>query len=303
MLEEMFSETDGAVWSHVVVGFSKCNTHETTWRAKFEDKCTELQTLVKSVTRCTVDVPVLPLGGSELADAPCAGDAATELCNQCDVLWRTISDMGQLDTTRLRAHDGAQWVKLDDLVYQRDANTGAIWRNGVKLAVTTACVGGVVCGANFVLPALFLADEALIIGGAVYLKSRAVGGRAELKRQAAEQAGHWKSKMGQYLHTAKTDGVRGVAQDAIKDTACAVEAAATELGVTGALVAAVAATGAAAAGAAAIAAAAPMATVTGAAATVGAAGAVAITSAFGKSKAAAESKDAAESNAAAEMRS
>ena len=36
-----------------------------------------------------------------------------------------------------------------------------------------AFFGGVVCGANFVLPALWFADEALIIGSAVPPQSRA----------------------------------------------------------------------------------------------------------------------------------
>jgi len=69
MVEKKFASCGTSVWEHVVIGYSKCNAHETSWRGGLEKKKHEVQQLLKTeFESCMCDVPVIVLGGGESAD-------------------------------------------------------------------------------------------------------------------------------------------------------------------------------------------------------------------------------------------
>ena len=55
----------------MVVAYSKCNAHETSWRSGLAKKKKDLQAEIRSkVEMCDHDVPVIALGGGSIDPAP-----------------------------------------------------------------------------------------------------------------------------------------------------------------------------------------------------------------------------------------
>lgn len=59
------STQETSVWNNVVIAYSKCNEHESTWRAGLAQKKLSLQQLIREISGTSVEVPVFTLGGAE----------------------------------------------------------------------------------------------------------------------------------------------------------------------------------------------------------------------------------------------
>ena len=71
MIGEKFAKAEASCWKHVVVAYSKCNAHETSWRSGLAKKKKDLQAEIRSkVEMCDHDVPVIALGGGSIDPAP-----------------------------------------------------------------------------------------------------------------------------------------------------------------------------------------------------------------------------------------
>lgn len=175
MVDEKFAQAEGSVWEHVVVGYSKCNGHETSWRSGLETKKAVLQkALREKVPNCKVDVPVLALGGGEIEPPPPSHDEADGL----EMLWHFIAAAKPLDTSKLLPFEG-QDVKWQKLIDQKDeaeakAKAAIIY---VAILVKLAALVTVLFWRHAVLPAwlsllLFnlpgLYDELALVLGFVY---------------------------------------------------------------------------------------------------------------------------------------
>ena len=113
MVDEKFAKAGTSVWKHVVLGYSKCNNFETSWRSGLEGKKKSLQATIKEkIKGCDVDVPVLALGGGEIEPAPPSQDEHDGL----ERLWEFIDAAEGLDTAQLQPFEGAdvKWQKMID---------------------------------------------------------------------------------------------------------------------------------------------------------------------------------------------
>ena len=111
MVDEKFVKAGGSVWKHVVVGYSKCNTFETSWRSGLEGKKKALQqTIREKISGCDVDVPVLALGGGEIEPPPPSQDEHDGL----EKLWDFLAEADKLDTSQLQPFEGLdkKWEKM-----------------------------------------------------------------------------------------------------------------------------------------------------------------------------------------------
>jgi len=120
MVDEKFSKAGHSVWEHVVIGYSKCNAHETSWRSGLEGKRAALQKSIRDkVPGCSVDVPVVPLGGGEIEPPPPSQDEADGL----ERLWQFVEAAPPLDTSKLQPFEGAdvKWQKMIDAKDEAEA--------------------------------------------------------------------------------------------------------------------------------------------------------------------------------------
>merc|ERR1711879_351245 len=69
-IDQMFLESDGNVWDHVILAYSKCDTDSKGWRANLEKKIKDMQDeLKKKFSKCkNVAVPIVPLSSVEFDD-------------------------------------------------------------------------------------------------------------------------------------------------------------------------------------------------------------------------------------------
>jgi len=177
MVDEKFEKAgvNGSVWEHVVVAYSKCNSFETTWRGGLESKKRALQASIREkISGCSVDVPVLALGGGEIDPPPPSHDEADGL----EKLWEFISAAEPLDTTQLMPFEGAdvKWQKMIDQRDQAEARAKAaliyamvLFKLFVVLASLFwrhAMLPGWMSMLLFNFPGLI--DEVLIVGVFVY---------------------------------------------------------------------------------------------------------------------------------------
>lgn len=120
MLDEKFSAAaaDGNIWNHVAVAYSRCNHHDSTWKgdlsSKIGDLCREIR---RQIPNCTVDVPVLTLGGGYPLDDP---DARAADRRDFEKLWKLIQKAEPISTAELRPFDGADWAQFEEVVQRRD---------------------------------------------------------------------------------------------------------------------------------------------------------------------------------------
>jgi len=175
MVDEKFQKSGTSVWEHVIVGFSKCNGHETSWRSGLEAKRKALcKAIQEKVPNCKVDVPVVALGGGEIEPAPPSQDETDGL----EKLWEFIDSAEALDTSRLMPFEGPD-VKWEKLINERDeaaakAKAAAIY---VMVVIKVTSVLAVLAWRHLMLPSFLsllllnlpgLYDELLIVSGVVW---------------------------------------------------------------------------------------------------------------------------------------
>lgn len=127
-VDEKFAKAGRSVWENVVIGYSKCNAHETTWRSGLESKRAAIQkTLRDKIPSCKVDVPVLPLGGGEIEPAPPSQGEDDGM----EQLWQFVASATPIDTSNLQPFEGVD-VKWEKMVQAKDeaearAKAAVIW--------------------------------------------------------------------------------------------------------------------------------------------------------------------------------
>lgn len=175
MVDEKFSKAGTSVWRHVVVGYSKCNAHETTWRAGLEAKRKALREAIKAkVPNCDVDLPILVLGGGEIEPAPPSQDESSGV----EQLWQFVASRKKLDTSRLMPFEGVD-VKIQKLIEERDQAAAQAKAAIIYIAVVLklVCVLALLFWRHMMLPAWLsmlllnlpgLYDELAIVAGVVY---------------------------------------------------------------------------------------------------------------------------------------
>ena len=175
MVDEKFSKAGTSVWGHVVVGYSKCNAHESTWRAGLEAKHKALREAIKAkVPNCDVDLPILVLGGGEIEPAPPSQDESSGV----EQLWQFLANAPELDTSRLMPFEGVD-VKIQKLIEERDQAAAQAKAAIIYIAVVLklVCVLALLFWRHMMLPAWLsmlllnlpgLYDELAIVAGVVY---------------------------------------------------------------------------------------------------------------------------------------
>ena len=175
MVDEKFKKAGGSVWKHVVIGYSKCNAFETSWRSGLEGKKASLKKAIRDkIQACDVDVPVLTLGGGDIEPAPPSHDEADGL----ELLWEHLESSGPLDTSQLQPFEGAdvKWQKLIDARDEAEQKAkAAVLYVAVMLKLGVLLWTLVFRHAMLPLPLQFLTlnapgllDESLIVAAFVY---------------------------------------------------------------------------------------------------------------------------------------
>jgi len=168
MVAEKFSAAGTSVWDHVVVGYSKCNQHDVSWRSGLANKRTAMQAAIRQkIPSCEVDVPVIALGGASIE--PPLPSHTSDDAGGFESLWQILTAAPPLDTTNLQPFEGAdvKWQKIVNAKDQAEARAKAaliyiavllkiaalliflFWRafflpQIVAMTLAAACVG---CGA------------------------------------------------------------------------------------------------------------------------------------------------------------
>uniref|UniRef100_A0A7S3FDX9 G domain-containing protein n=1 Tax=Haptolina ericina TaxID=156174 RepID=A0A7S3FDX9_9EUKA len=121
MVGDKFAKADSSVWANVVVAYSKCNEHESTWRSGLAQKKASLQSLVRELSGTSIEVPVVTLGGAE----PEGG--AANATRGYEELWSFIEKARPLDTSKLQPFEGSdiKWQKLVDAKNDAEARAAA----------------------------------------------------------------------------------------------------------------------------------------------------------------------------------
>jgi len=186
MVHEKFAKAGHSVWDHVIIGYSKCNAHETTWRANFQGKASQLREAVRKAIKkkcgesaeVTADFPVIPLGAGELEPS---GPSNDEHVKNLERLWEELDKRkdSPLDTTDLQPFDGAdkKWEKLinEKEAAEQKAKAALIY---VIVCTKLASLLGILMLRNHILPGWMsfmllnfsgMYDELLIISLIVYL--------------------------------------------------------------------------------------------------------------------------------------
>lgn len=175
MVDEKFQRAGQSVWEHVVIGYSKCNAFETSWRGGLKDKSAALQKAIRDqISGCNVDVPVLPLGGGEIEPPPPSQDEADGL----EQLYAFVDAAEPLETSDLQPFEGAD-VKFQKLIDEKNEAEARAKAAIIYVAVMIKLI--VVCSSLFArhhflpsalsllllnLPGIY--DEVLILGLFVY---------------------------------------------------------------------------------------------------------------------------------------
>jgi len=119
MIEEKFAKTGGSVWKHVIVGYSKCNSHDLSWRSGIKAKCASMQAALREkIDGCNVDVPVVPLGGASIDPPPPSSTAPAEN-DGFQALWNFVNESPPLDCSNLQPFEGAD-VKWQKMINDKD---------------------------------------------------------------------------------------------------------------------------------------------------------------------------------------
>ena len=147
MVGEKFAAAGRPVWEHVVVAYSKCNAHETSWRAGLGAKKAAMQARLREIPGCDVDVPVLALGGGELEGGAGVGGGYDEL-------WRFVEAAAGLPTKRLQPFEGAdvKWQRLVDAKNDAEARAAAAMAHFAVVA-RVCCLLAVLFWRSYLLPA------------------------------------------------------------------------------------------------------------------------------------------------------
>jgi len=173
MIGEKFAKAEKSVWNHVVICYSKCNAHETSWRSGLAKKKKDLQAEIRNkVATCDVDVPVLALGGGSIEPAPPVATEA-DASDGLEALWKFVENAEPLDTSTLQPFEGAD-VKWQKIIDQKDeaelrAKAALIWLAvlfkfvmlGVALFWRSWLLPGFVGYALLNMPGIY--DEAVIL--------------------------------------------------------------------------------------------------------------------------------------------
>lgn len=116
MVNEKFGPT---IWQNVVVAYSQCNNHtEASWKSEIVQKSLDLQQEIrKQFPECTVDVPVIVLGGG-VDEHDYTTDVERE--TGFEQLWNIISCSDEVDTAHIRVFEGAQWKQYETMIQKRD---------------------------------------------------------------------------------------------------------------------------------------------------------------------------------------
>lgn len=116
MVGEKFAKAEKSVWNNVVICYSKCNAHETSWRSGLAKKKLAMQAEIRNkVETCDVDVPVLALGGGSIDPAPPMA-SEVDAADGLEALWKFLDSAEPVDTSTLQPFEGAdaKWQKIVD---------------------------------------------------------------------------------------------------------------------------------------------------------------------------------------------
>lgn len=116
MVNEKFGPT---IWKNVVVAYSQCNNHtEASWKSEIEQKSRDMQQEIRNqFSGCTVDVPIIALGGG-VDEHDYTTDVEYE--PGFKQLWTIISSSDSVDTCNIQPFDGAQWKQYETMILKRD---------------------------------------------------------------------------------------------------------------------------------------------------------------------------------------
>jgi predicted GTPase len=113
-IDQMFAESDGNVWNHVIVAYSKCDAESRGWKANLDKKVKDFQSeLKKKFTRCKdIDVPVITVSGVEYPDKESD-------MSGFEKLWELLKTKPKLSTSNLQKFNGLS-AKIEDIIRQRE---------------------------------------------------------------------------------------------------------------------------------------------------------------------------------------
>jgi len=148
MIDEKFAETQEQVWKHVIVAYSKCNPHDSSWRAGMAKKKKALLAKMHEEFPKSkgIDIPILALGGGILGNPD--GSAVETSLSEGDFeeLWNLIDSATVLDTTKIEPFKGID-SKYQEMIEAKEsaearAKAALIW-------FTVVFKVGIVCCALF----------------------------------------------------------------------------------------------------------------------------------------------------------
>lgn len=133
MVDQKFAKASENVWEHVAIAYTKCNTHDLSWRSGLALKKSQQQQAIRQkVAGCDVNVPIFALGGPTLraesrdtADASRDGSRSRSRSprrgaatgpTDFDLLWDLLGNAGSLDTSKLQPFAGVdvRWQSIID---------------------------------------------------------------------------------------------------------------------------------------------------------------------------------------------
>lgn len=121
MVSEKFAEAGSELWKSVIVAYSKCNDHDYSWRANLEQKKKKLQESIKQkIPSCTVDIPVIALGGVDLIDKNNASADLPKTSPAFEELWQFLQSAAPLPTTELKVFEG-EYAKFEKIIKDKEA--------------------------------------------------------------------------------------------------------------------------------------------------------------------------------------
>jgi hypothetical protein len=181
MIDAKFAETGEEVWKHVVVAYSKCNPHDSTWRAGMKSKKVKLLAKIHEEfpKSAGIEIPIIALGGGVKGNADGSPLGDVESAGDFEELWKKIEAAPLLDTTRIEPFKGID-RQYEDMINAKNkaearAKAAMIWFSVVFKV-------GVVCFflffRAFMLPGWMgmvllnfdgMLDELVLIGVVVWL--------------------------------------------------------------------------------------------------------------------------------------
>lgn len=129
MIDQKFAKCNQSVWKNTVIAYSKCNEHETSWRSRLDTKKRELRTCIQeNLPSCTVDIPVIALGGLTVQHRPAGEEGRSRSRSprrsvggsaspgSFEELWRFIETTTPLETRNLQPYEGdaVKWQRIID---------------------------------------------------------------------------------------------------------------------------------------------------------------------------------------------